>query len=114
MKTENKKASTFEITLRAIGQALEALGVESFELVLEGDSFVVYGGTDSPTRDKKAPKRFSLFQRKKPKTKCAEDFILAACAFARVISSVSIGRERTSGSAPSAARTQTAFRTDCE
>ena len=81
MKTENKKASTFEITLRAIGQALEALGVESFELVLEGDSFVVYGGTDSPTRDKKAPKRFSLFQRKKPKTRSRRGFYISGMRF---------------------------------
>jgi hypothetical protein len=37
------KAHSQEIDLRVIGQALETLGIDSFELVLEGDSFVVHG-----------------------------------------------------------------------
>ena len=33
--TKETDSYSYEITLRAVGQALEALGVESFELVLD-------------------------------------------------------------------------------
>ena len=82
MKSEGKKTSTFEITLRAIGQALEALGVESFELFLEGDTFVVYGGTNSsPVKEKKASKRFQLFGRNKSKLKSRRGFYFSGMRF---------------------------------
>ena len=80
MKIEHtdENSSRYEITLRAIGQALEVLGVESFELALEGDSFVVYGGPEasaSPTIQTKVPSRFSLF-RQKPKTRTRGGFYI--------------------------------------
>lgn len=70
MKANNdfSEASRYEITLRAIGQALEALGVETFELVLDGDSFIVYGGTDvSGFRRKVSTRKFRLFHKKPEK-----------------------------------------------
>jgi hypothetical protein len=48
--TKETDSYSYEITLRAVGQALEALGVESFELVLDGDNFVVYGGPPKRNR----------------------------------------------------------------
>ena len=44
---DNLKVSRYEITLRALGEALEALAVDSFELILDGDSFIVHGGSDN-------------------------------------------------------------------
>src|SRR5262245_65764792 len=58
---KNQKTCTYEITLRAIGQALEALGVESFELVLEGDTFVLHGGPESAPYREKASSKFKLY-----------------------------------------------------
>lgn len=80
MKTEeiSQRTSGYEITLRAIGQALEALGVESFELALEGDSFVVYGGPESSTvMEKKSASRFQLFRRNKGKSKARRGFYIS-------------------------------------
>ena len=61
--TKETDSYSYEITLRAVGQALEALGVESFELVLDGDNFVVYGGPESTLANIKrsARSRFRLF-----------------------------------------------------
>ena len=52
--TKETDSYSYEVTLRAVGQALEALGVESFELVLDGDNFVVYGGSESTLDETKA------------------------------------------------------------
>jgi hypothetical protein len=63
--TKERDSYSYEITLRAVGQALEALGVESFELVVDGDNFVVYGGPE-PTLTKQrdqAASGFRLFGR---------------------------------------------------
>jgi hypothetical protein len=60
--TKETDSYSYEITLRAVGQALEALGVESFELVLDGDNFVVYGGSQSTLMKRKPSmaRRFRL------------------------------------------------------
>ena len=42
----SQKAHSHETDLRVIGQALETLGIESFELVLDGENFVLHGGPD--------------------------------------------------------------------
>jgi hypothetical protein len=64
------KAHSQEIDLRVIGQALETLGIDSFELVLEGDSFVVHGGPESPPlSEKRANPRLPLFRLKREKAK---------------------------------------------
>jgi hypothetical protein len=67
--TKETDSYSYEITLRAVGQALEALGVESFELVLDGDNFVVYGGPESTLANTKrsARSRFRLFGRNRSK-----------------------------------------------
>jgi len=39
IKETDPDSFSYEITLRAVGQALEALMVESFELVVDGDNF---------------------------------------------------------------------------
>jgi len=59
------KAHNHEIDLRVIGQALETLGIDSFELVLEKDHFVVHGGAAvaSPSKTSAAVPRPRLFQR---------------------------------------------------
>jgi hypothetical protein len=67
--TKETDSYSYEITLRAVGQALEVLGVESFELVLDGDNFVVYGGPES-TLTKQRPSiasRFRLLGRNRSK-----------------------------------------------
>lgn len=77
-----QKTSRYELTLRAIGQALEALGVESFELVLEGDNFVVYGGPESASlREKPSVGRFGLFRRKKTQNKPRRGFYISGMRF---------------------------------
>lgn len=85
MKTEEirQKSCSYEITLRALGQALEALGIESFELVLEGDNFVVYGGPElAPTREKRSTAtRFQLFRRNRAKTKPQRGFYISGMRF---------------------------------
>ena len=85
MKTEEirQKSCSYELTLRAIGQALEALGIESFELVLEGDNFVVYGGPElAPTREKRSTAtRFQLFRRNREKTKPQRGFYISGMRF---------------------------------
>jgi hypothetical protein len=85
MNTEQVRQNpySYEITLRAIGQALEALGVESFELVLDGDNFVVYGGPESaPTRVKpSAGTRFQLFRRNHEKIKRQGGFYISGMRF---------------------------------
>lgn len=66
----SSKEFRYEITLRAIGQALEALAIDSFELLLDGDSFVIYGGANSTqSRGKPSPSRFRLFRSKPQKNK---------------------------------------------
>ena len=61
----NASVPCFEITLRAIGQALEALGVTEFELILDGDSFVISGGANvSSVRQKTSSPKFRLFREK--------------------------------------------------
>ena len=59
--TKETDSYSYEVTLRAVGQALEALGVESFELVVDGDNFVVYGGPES-TLTKQKPQKMSGFR----------------------------------------------------
>jgi hypothetical protein len=51
----SQKAHSHETDLRVIGQALETLGIESFELVLDGENFVLHGGPDL-TGPRKKPK----------------------------------------------------------
>ena len=58
--TKETDSYSYEITLRAVGQALEALGVESFELVLDGDNFVVYGGPESTLAKQKLQQRVAF------------------------------------------------------
>ena len=67
--TKETDSYSYEITLRAVGQALEALGVESFELVLDGDNFVVYGGSESKlTKQRPAiARRFGFLGRNRSK-----------------------------------------------
>jgi hypothetical protein len=67
--TKETDSYSYEVTLRAVGQALEALGVESFELVLDGDNFVVYGGSESTlTKQKPAlARRFRFLGRNRNK-----------------------------------------------
>jgi hypothetical protein len=80
MKTDEsaQKTSRYEVTLRAIGQALEALGVESFELVLEGENFVVYGGPESASlREKPSVRRFRPFRRQQTQNKARRGFYIS-------------------------------------
>lgn len=84
MKTDevDQKSSRYEVTLRAIGQALEVLGVESFELVLEGENFVVYGGPESAPAGEKAPaRRLRLFRRKQKQNKPRRGFYISGMRF---------------------------------
>jgi hypothetical protein len=68
-----------ENDLRVIGQALEALGIESFELTLDGDNFVVHGGPELAPREKPlTPNRLQRFEwtrRKKVKPQQSRFFI---------------------------------------
>ena len=83
MKSEDDSSISphYEITLRAIGQALEALGVESFELVLDGGGFVVYGGSDTDSfRRRSSPPKFRLF-RPKAETKSRRGFFISGMRF---------------------------------
>jgi hypothetical protein len=75
--TEDAQESpAYEVTLRAVGQALEALGVESFELIFEGETVLVYGGPKSAADEQKSsPGRFQLFRRKQPKKTPHEIYI---------------------------------------
>jgi len=71
---------SYEITLRAIGQALEALLVESFELVVDGGNFVVYGGPEASFSKKRpaAPnRRFQLFGRNQKKIASPRQFYIS-------------------------------------
>jgi hypothetical protein len=65
----SQKAHSHEIDLRVIGQALETLGIESFELVLDGNNFVVHGGPAVTASRKKpsAKTRLQLFRLKREK-----------------------------------------------
>jgi hypothetical protein len=66
----SKNPHRYEITLRAIGQAMEALSIDAFELLLDGENFVVYGGTESPpSGEKPSVRRFRLFQRSQKQAK---------------------------------------------
>jgi hypothetical protein len=78
-KERSRDSSSFEITLRAVGQALEALGVESFELVLDGDNFVVYGspGSTLPKPKSSAGSRFRLFGRNRNKVAKQRKFYIS-------------------------------------
>lgn len=75
--------SPYEIMLRAIGQALEALAIESFELLLEGENFVVYGGSKTAGQPQpEAPsRRFQLFRRKTAKVKPCSGFQISGMRF---------------------------------
>lgn len=67
-----------ENNLRVIGQALETLG-ESFELVLDENNFVVYGGPELAYKEKPlTPNRLQRFEwtrRKKVKPQRSRFFI---------------------------------------
>ncbi len=83
--TKDTDSYSYEITLRAVGQALEALGVESFELVLDGDNFVVYGGPES-TLTKRNPsiaRRFRFFGRNRSKAIKQRRFYLSGMRLRR-------------------------------
>jgi hypothetical protein len=73
MDTDNvsQNAHRHETDLRVIGQALETLGIDSFDLVLAGDNFVVQGGPESPPPRKRpsAKPRLQLFRLKREKVK---------------------------------------------
>lgn len=80
MKIEEvQEQCSYEITLRAIGQALEALGVESFELVLEGGNFLIHGGPEmAPPREKpSSTARLQLFRRNREKVKPQRGFYIS-------------------------------------
>lgn len=52
--------------------------MESFELVLEGDNFVIYGGPESaPEGEKPSVRRFQLFRRNHTKTKPRRGFYIS-------------------------------------
>jgi hypothetical protein len=79
-KETGAQTVSYEITLRAIGQALEALLVESFELVVDGDNFVVYGGPEasfSKKRPAAANRRFQLFGRSQKKIASPRQFYIS-------------------------------------
>jgi len=67
----SQKPHSHETDLRVIGQALETLGIESFDLVLDGENFVIHGGPDLPVPRKKiqASSRLQLFRRKRENVK---------------------------------------------
>ena len=73
MDTDNvsQNAHRHETDLRVIGQALATLGIDSFDLVLAGDNFVVQGGPESPPQRKRpsAKPRLQLFRLKREKVK---------------------------------------------
>ncbi len=48
MDEVSEKVHRHETDLRFIGQALETLGIDSFELALAEDKFVVHGGSEVP------------------------------------------------------------------
>jgi hypothetical protein len=75
--------SAYEVILRAIGQALEALAIESFELVLEADDFVVYGGSTSvgQPEPEASPRLFQLFRRNAAKVKPRGGFHISGMRF---------------------------------
>jgi hypothetical protein len=79
----SKTRSAYEVILRAIGQALEARAIESFELVLEGDNFVVYGGSGATGQPEPEapPRRFQLFRRKTAKVKRRNGFQISGMRF---------------------------------
>ena len=67
----SQKSHRHETDLRVIGQALETLGIDSFDLVLADDNFVIHGGPESPPPRKKpsAKPRLQLFRLKREKVK---------------------------------------------
>jgi hypothetical protein len=83
--TKETDSYSYEITLRAVGQALEALGVESFELVLDGDNFVVYGGPESTLAKPKtsAASRFRLLGRNRSKGAKQRKFYISGMQLCR-------------------------------
>jgi hypothetical protein len=83
MKVEHEHSGvpSYEITLRSIGQALGALGIKSFELILDGDSFVVYGASEPPASSQKSStSRFQLF-RGRTKRKPSHGFYISGMRF---------------------------------
>jgi hypothetical protein len=84
-KETERNSFSYEITLRAIGQALEALSVESFELVVDGDNFVLHGGPGvSLAKQKRAVNRgFRFFGRKPQNTTSPRQFYISGMRLRR-------------------------------
>ena len=84
-KETSPDSFSYEVTLRAVGQALEALGVDSFELVLDGDNFVVYGGPGSalPKSRPSAGSRFRWLGRNRNKVAKQRKFYISGMRLRR-------------------------------
>lgn len=55
LTSASENATCYEQILRAIGQGLEALKVESFDIAIEGDNYIVQGLSESPKKEETVP-----------------------------------------------------------